>query len=168
MPAGARLSPSILIGSLPRRHSRKKCDHARPALPTSAGSEPPTAFHDSLGVARSKVCIVALGPVKPSAATSTRRFASASMAGHACANAAAGAKVAAIKIETAAASRLIIGRFFNLFLRLHFARVELVVRRAELAGHRDHSILDHVIAIILREALEHRLHILARTGALRH
>ena len=42
-----------------------------------------------------------------------------------------------------------------------------VFRTAELAGHRNRPVFDHVVAILLREALEHRFDAVARTRALR-
>ncbi len=44
-------------------------------------------------------------------------------------------------------------------------RLEHVVRVAEFAGDRDHAVLDHVVAVVLREALQHGLDAVARAGA---
>src|SRR5262249_33849617 len=45
-------------------------------------------------------------------------------------------------------------------------RGEPVGRTAELAGHADHAVLDHVVAVVLREALEHGGDAVARARAL--
>src|SRR5215470_19092182 len=47
------------------------------------------------------------------------------------------------------------------------ARLEHVGRVAELAGHRDLTVLDHVVAIVLREAAQHPLDPRPRARALR-
>ena len=46
-------------------------------------------------------------------------------------------------------------------------RRELVHRRAELAGDDDLAVLDHVGAVVRREAFQHRRHRIARAGAAR-
>jgi len=50
-------------------------------------------------------------------------------------------------------------------LRGDVLRFEDILGIAEFARHRDHSILNHVIAIIPREAAEHCSHVIARAGA---
>src|ERR1044072_8902550 len=42
---------------------------------------------------------------------------------------------------------------------------ELVVRAAKLAGHRDHTVFHHVVAVVLREIAQHGLDAIARTRA---
>ena len=46
--------------------------------------------------------------------------------------------------------------------------LELIVRAAKLASHRNLAVLDHVIAVVLREAPQHGLDAVARARALRH
>ena len=43
---------------------------------------------------------------------------------------------------------------------------EFVIRAAELAGHGNLAVLDHVVAVVLRKALEHRFDIVARARTL--
>src|SRR5215475_9806592 len=42
------------------------------------------------------------------------------------------------------------------------ARLEHVARVAELAGDRDHAVLDHVVAVVGRETLQHAADVVAR------
>src|SRR3954453_1243697 len=58
------------------------------------------------------------------------------------------------------------GRSIDLWIG-DIRRLELVGRAAKLTGDRDLAVLDHVVAVGLREGTQHRLHGLARAGALR-
>src|SRR3954451_21587983 len=58
------------------------------------------------------------------------------------------------------------GRSIDLWIG-DIRRLERVGRAAKLAGDRDLAVLDHVVAVRLREGAEHRLHGLARARALR-
>jgi hypothetical protein len=49
----------------------------------------------------------------------------------------------------------------------NIARREYIIRAAEFAGHRNLTVLDHVVAVVLRKALEHGLHAIARARASR-
>ena len=49
----------------------------------------------------------------------------------------------------------------------YFVRGEHVGRTAEFAGYGDLAVLDHVVAVFLRETLQHGLDALARARALR-
>src|SRR5580692_6148990 len=51
--------------------------------------------------------------------------------------------------------------------RRHVVRRKHIGRAAELAGDGDHAVLDHVVAIFLRKALEHVFDAVARARALR-
>ena len=52
-------------------------------------------------------------------------------------------------------------------MRRQFFRREYIGGTAEFAGHGDPAVLDHIVAIGLREAFEHVLDVVARARALR-
>src|SRR5829696_9153401 len=137
-----------------------------PLRPSTAGSEAPTGCQACCGETRSNSRAVPVVAVMLLLVMRTSRRAPASGSGQLWAMTEDEARSVAHKASDSTQAELF--RLFRIRLRCsNLFGLEVIRAVAEFAGHLNHAILHHMIAIVLRKTPQHRRHIVARAGTLR-